>query len=357
MTNNNLKKLVFFCACLVFLLCFFGGATIIVDPYFHFHQGLEGMSYSFGADPRYINDGITRNWNYNAVITGTSMTQNFKPSEFDEYFDVISVKLSYEGASFYEIGTNLRKAFDSGHDVKLVLWSLDTGRLDWDAEYLDDNFKYPEYLTDYIWINDVNYIFNKDVLVKDTMKTVYNTIKGKPEITLDEYNSWDQQYLGKYGKDYVLGQYKRSESKSKTQKKLADEDYNAIQENIEKNIIPIIRSNEDTMFIFFFPPLSIIGLDSYNNSGEIGVLFDKQKFAYELLSNYKNVKVFSWQDNMRLVCDLDNYRDPWHYSGKISSEMLSWIKENTGVLTQTNYRTYFENCKDAFLNYNYDELF
>lgn len=355
--HTNKSKVMFFCIELIAFLCFFGGVTIVVDPYFHFHPPIDGLVYSFSADPRYINDGISKNWDYNAVITGTSMTQNFKPSEFDQHFGVKSVKMSYEGASFYEIGNNLRKSFDSDNDIKLVLWSLDTGRLGWDANYLDENFNYPQYLTDNCWINDVNYIFNKDVLIKDTLRTIFKTIVRKPYITLDEYNSWDKKYYGKYGKDYVLAQYTRNEKKEMKQRQLSVEEKIAIQRNLEKNIIPLIINNKATTFLFFFPPISIVGLDSYYNTGDIKTLFEKQEYAYTLLSQYENVEVFAWQDNMKLVTDLNNYRDPWHYSGRINSEMLCWIEQKKGILTENNYSDYFKNCKEIFENYCYDNIF
>ena len=51
----------------------------IFDPYFHYHKPFPFVSYRM-YDERYMNDGISRHFDYDAVITGTSMAQNFKPS-------------------------------------------------------------------------------------------------------------------------------------------------------------------------------------------------------------------------------------------------------------------------------------
>ena len=49
-------------------------ATIIIDPFWHYHKGLEGLEYPL-KDDRYQNDGIARYSEYDSIITGTSMSQ------------------------------------------------------------------------------------------------------------------------------------------------------------------------------------------------------------------------------------------------------------------------------------------
>jgi hypothetical protein len=54
-------------------------------------------------DERYLNDGIVKHFDYDSIITGTSMTQNFRASEFDELFKAHCVKVPLSGASYREI--------------------------------------------------------------------------------------------------------------------------------------------------------------------------------------------------------------------------------------------------------------
>ena len=63
---------------------------IIVDPYFHYHKPITKYRLN---DERYINDGIARHFDYNAIITGNSLCQNFSTSQYDELFGTNSVKL------------------------------------------------------------------------------------------------------------------------------------------------------------------------------------------------------------------------------------------------------------------------
>ena len=67
-----------------------------VDPFFHYHAPLRDFSYIMDNE-RYQNDGITRNFEYDALITGTSVSENFRTTLADELFNVTSVKATYAG--------------------------------------------------------------------------------------------------------------------------------------------------------------------------------------------------------------------------------------------------------------------
>ena len=54
------------------LLLTIGGMTALIDPYFHYHAPLDQLEYPLD-NQRYQNDGIVKNFSYNAMITGTSM--------------------------------------------------------------------------------------------------------------------------------------------------------------------------------------------------------------------------------------------------------------------------------------------
>ena len=70
-----------FCRCLSILaglLILTGLVVVVVDPYFHYHKPFSFLSYRL-YEERYINDGISRHFDFDAMITGTSMAQNFSP--------------------------------------------------------------------------------------------------------------------------------------------------------------------------------------------------------------------------------------------------------------------------------------
>ena len=83
--------------------------TMVIDPYLHYHKPWKVLEYPL-KDERYINDGIARNYEYEAMITGTSMAQNFKASQMEELWQVPTIKTAYSGATFHELNKSIRRA-------------------------------------------------------------------------------------------------------------------------------------------------------------------------------------------------------------------------------------------------------
>ena len=146
--NHHKAKRWFYSAVALLAVLLIGMAAVVifVDPYFHYHKPLPFLSYRI-YEERYTNDGISRHFTYDAVITGTSMSQNFKTSELDELFGTQSVKEPFSGAGFQELSENLERALKRNEELKTILVAVDYNGLlrsyDW-KKYEE----YPTYLYD-----------------------------------------------------------------------------------------------------------------------------------------------------------------------------------------------------------------
>ena len=175
----------------------------IFDPYFHFHKPFSFVSYRL-YDERYINDGISRHFDYDTIITGTSMAQNFKTSEADVLFGVKSVKETFSGAGYRELSENLDRALRRNKDLKTVIWTMDANSILRDKDYTEYD-GYPTYLYDDNPWNDVSYVFNKNVWYHGVLNNLLMTITGQPSTTFDDYSSWEKET----GYEYVMAGYGR----------------------------------------------------------------------------------------------------------------------------------------------------
>ncbi len=54
---------------------------------------------------------------------------------------------------------------------------------------------------------------------------------------------------------------------------------------------------------------------------------------------------------------MNNYKDTTHYGEWINSQMLSYMKANIGLLTKENYRTYLDNERKFYREFDYNSLF
>lgn len=158
-------------------LAVLGGMTAVIDPYFHYHRPLDSVQYIMNrGQERYQNDGILKNFDYDAVIIGTSLVETMKTSEFDSLFGVCSVKVPFASATYREINENLRRAFAANREIRYVVRCLDYEKLLEEKDAMAYT-TYPEYLYDSNPWNDVRYLFSKDIF-KVTLQFLNYTWSG-----------------------------------------------------------------------------------------------------------------------------------------------------------------------------------
>ncbi len=65
------------------------GLTFVIDPYFQYHMPWFGKE-AYANNERYSNPGLAKNAEYDSVIVGSSMSENFNCNWFDEGYCVIT---------------------------------------------------------------------------------------------------------------------------------------------------------------------------------------------------------------------------------------------------------------------------
>ena len=339
----------------ILLLSVFGGFTVLIDPFFHYHEPLEGLQYPINNE-RYQNDGIVKHFDYDAIITGSSMTENFKTSEFDQLFGCNSIKVPYSGGTFKEVNDNLATALKYNPDVKLILRVVDYSSFEMDKDSMFEDIigSFPYYLYDNLIFNDVEYIFNKTVFFNASCNVLEYTREGGMTTSFDEYSNWNDEAV--FGKEAVDSIYQRID-RNPEMMPVTEEDYAVIRENISQNFTDLIAQHPDVQFYLFFAPHSIYYWDAQYLHGTIEKQLAEEKYVIELLLEYDNVHLFSFLNEYDIVCNIDNYMDVWHYNEDINSQLLVWMSEGEHELTKDNYLEYCEEMHDFYMNYDYDALF
>lgn len=343
---------------LIIILAFLvatGALVIYLDPYFHYHAPLEGWNYEL-SDQRSQNDGITKQFDYNAIIIGTSTIENCRTSEFDEIFGVSSIKLPYPGGTFKEINDDLEAAFATHDDIEVVLRVLDYGLLVTDKDAMRyDMGDYPDYLYDSNPFNDIEYLYNQDVLLYHILPMLLDRISGvEGGITsFDDYGSsandvcsWENALQGR-----------TSFSAAEEQDHLTEDEITMLTENIEQNVIAIANEHPETTFYLFFAPYSAAWYGYLKEEGTLVEQFEAVEITARLiLEQTDNIELYTFSLNTDLTFNLDNYKDKAHYSPDVNSMILNWIAEGEGRLTLDNLDEFIEQETQLYLNYDYNEL-
>ncbi len=332
------------------LLTVIGGVTVVIDPFFHYHKPLSVLGYLMtDRDERYINDGIVKHFDYDSIITGSSMTQNFKASEFDGLFGTRSVKVPLSGGSYLEINEELERAFKANGNIRLVLRGLDYGLISASPDEMLMG-KYPDYIYDDNILNDAEYFLNKEVFTLGTwFDVIWYTLHGGKTTTFDEYENWNDRVV--FGKDAAISQYRRGPRQEVVPYTPLD------TRNLEENVIRLAAEHPETEFYFFFTPSSILSFDSFRQQGMLENQLSWEKEAIELMLPYDNIRLFSFFDEFDMITDLDNYKDENHYREEYNSYILECIRDGKHELTKENYEEYCRKVWDFYTAYDYDAIF
>lgn len=337
---------------LTFLFSFiFSIPIFVVDPFFVYHKPLKNFKYEL-FNQRSQNRGIVKHFDYDAIITGTSMTENFKASEAEKFFNLNFVKVSFSGASFKEINDNLKVAFKHNKNIKIVIRSLDAfcfgddkNQMNWEA----DNF--PTYLYNKNPFDDVKYIFNAKIF-NLSLKTLFN----QNQITdFDRYSYW--MHGRTFGKNAVLkgrNEFKQNVVQNAT---LNQSDKQRLIENLEQNVISIAKENPNCDFYCFFIPQSAIWWGGIYNGCGILRQVELEKTIIEELLKCENIKLFSFNNEFEIIKDLNNYKDEGHYGEWINTLMLKKMSKGENIITKENYLSYLEQITNFYSNFDYNSLF
>lgn len=302
--------------------------TAVVDPFFHYHGPLESFRYTIDNQLSH-NPGIAKNYEYDSVILGSSMTINFDTELFAETMGLNTVKLSYNGAFPKDIDNIMPLVKKSSNKVKNIFLGIDI--FNYKVEPGKTACEIPQYLYDDLLWNDLPYLLNKEVVIEYILTTQENT-------PLNEiYSNW--KYV-ECSRDKVLASYAAPQTFSEPLE--ADCYRSNIEENMNAYILPYIDSMPETQFTVFFPPYSILYWYSRFADGSLEAEIEGERQIVEMLLERSNVSVFYFQNRYDFITNLDNYSDYTHYSHEMNDEMTRCFADGTDRLTEENYAEMFD---------------
>lgn len=335
---------------------FWGGWVYKVDPFFHYHQPNTEKYYYNLYNQRSQNNGISKNFSYNALITGTSMTENFKTSEMDEIFECNSVKVPYSGGTYKEINDNLAIALKSNPDLKIIVRGLDMAKFFDDKDLMrTDLGDYPTYLYDENIFNDVKYLFSKDIIFDKVYEMSLATDDEKfvsGMTSFDKYSYWHNGCT--FGINTVCPDGIVSTPGAPVY--MSEQERVVLSENITQNVISLAKEYKDVDFYYFFTPYSIVWWNEQVNEGTIYKQIEAEKYIIESALAYDNIHLYSFNNCTDIITDLNNYKDYTHYAEWINSMILRWMRDGEHRLTKENYIDYLKTELEFFTTFDYTSI-
>ena len=302
----------------------------IVDPFEVYRKATFYVPYIDYTTQVYSNAGIVRNYEYDSITVGTSMTENFRPSLFDELFGGRFVKLCSSGGSAYNHAVLMEKAFET-HDLDRVIYGLDMYSFTPETDAVATPL--PEYLYDNNPFNDVYYLLNRDVLF-DRLKEVWEfqetTFFDPGDDMRDDMYEWGTQAA--FHEEQVL-QFIDFEQEPGAMKAYNFNEENTIA-NLELNLIPFIEAHPETEFMIFYPPYSVMEWYGMLLNGNLDLVLYTKELCTEYLLEFENVRIYDFTAREEWVCNLEYYKDLSHYSPDISDAIAQAICNDENLVDE-----------------------
>ena len=331
--------------------------TIDIDPFFHYHKPKTNEYFYILNNQRSQNDGIIKRFDYTGLITGTSMTENFKASEAEALWGGTFIKVPFSGGSNKEINDNIEMALRYNPNLSIVIRGLDFAMFMDEKDIMrTDLGNYPTYLYDGDISNDVQYVFNRDVF----FSRVYPMIKAKDDpdfaagiTSFDQYSNWMSKY--QFGKNTL---FPDGITTGEVWEPIhsTDEDAARTRQNIEQNAVALACKYPNVVFYYFISPYSAKWWKESLENGTIYRQMEAAEIAAEEILRCPNIHLFSINNRFDLTTDLNNYKDSIHYGEWINSLMLRYMHDDQYLLTTENYKEHFDEILQFYTTYDYTQM-
>jgi len=370
--RNNKKFLIYFfiCSSSSFVLLF--SYMFVFDPWQLYHPPWFRDTV-FIQNSRFQDAGIINSYEFDSVILGTSIAQNFSIQEASQLFNSSFVNLSLEGGLFSERAIVLERVLNK-KTLKTVIFSLDfqyetpvgeynkgipRGQYDflYNSNRLDDTRLYMDWSLLQCW--NV-YDQCRDKLPGKRKKTLESLYHYQSSTGSSRRRSGIQGWCDSSGKPYTRGWIDEiisiadgiQNGRFPAQEQLDKKFINNLVATFDAYIEPYIKQNPEVTFYLFFPPYSRLrfALMQQAYRSVFDLYGEYIEFVIDRMSAYNNAIVFGF-DTEDFLDDLNHYDDVFHYDSEINSRMLNWMKEGKYIITSENIGTYLDNIRNRAQDY------
>jgi len=277
--------------------------------------------------------GTIRNFDYDSVLIGSSVAENFDSSFLDAEYGVNTLKIIRASGSVADLNYYLELAHEK-QELKQIFWCLDIFALDASTEVTLYGEDVPRYLHTETILDDVTYLYNKEILLEEIPYMLACSMQG--------LNTGGHAYDWSRGKDFSVEGAKRAYNRDAVspdvaiQQKSGEANKDIVAANINM-LLNEVESYPNITYRFILPPYSLLWWDSAYLNGDILQRFYTLEQVIPALLEHENVEIYYFQAEKDIVCNLDNYMDMIHYTPEINQYMLECVVAGEKRLTVENW--------------------
>ena len=349
------KSAVWYLAGLIVLFLFLAAAIVVVfDPFYQYHEPWFGLNAVLNDRDNQV-VGTIRTFDYDSVLLGSSVAENYDSSFLDASFDCTTLKVIRASGSTADLLYYLDKAHRR-QELKNVFWSMDIFALTASPQITLTSKDTPHYLHTDTVLDDWPYLWNKEILCEtipqmlaysqmgmNTQGQAYNWARGKNFSAEGAMRAYD-----KPKEENVF--YAAEDSADTSAEEVADALSMDEQQNLTENLSMIeeeLSMHPDTSYTIIFPPYSMMWWDCGYVNGVLETYFEVLEQTIPVLLTHDNAKVYFFVSDRDVICNLDNYMDMIHYSPDINQYMLEEIVQDGHRVSEANWEEVLADMKNT----------
>lgn len=305
---------------------------------------------------RFLNAGIAKNAEYDTVMLGSSMTQNFNMDSFRTKLGMNPIKLTVGAMSVegMELTCNLVDTIGKAENLFVC---IDIPSLNKEADQLET---YATYLYNDTPLDDYKYLFGYETWTRLLPLNIAFNVADAIGIDLPAFYACKNiDDIGEWHSDAVYDADKIKKDYCNNSTGVSVPNAEGVKERMKVNadkILDIVCSDDTKNVTLFFPPYSALYWSTIMQQG----LFDEYMSIKEYIVNnadkMPHVTVYDFQP-MDIIADLSNYKDITHYSADINEKMVDCFAEKRYLVNSKNISDSIEKLEqvvDTFKKENAD---
>lgn len=335
---SSRKWVISFFILIIAIFMILASVTYAVDPFFQYR--VKDNLYMLNG--WFVGSGLIKNYEYDTLMLGSSMTQNFDMDLMREKLDVQPLHIGLGGINSIEINELINLAYetDKAHcfyicvDLSTFTNDADTSRIP--SHLINNNILSKcHYLLSYEpWFRYMPVDLCFMVLDQTSINLPAKFEYGR---SIDRLEDWRLDVT--FGEDIVLDKYRNGKY--------------SVSEVDTNNLYKRMREHVDTYLsifdldkgshIFFFPPYSSLYWCNAQNSNYFDT-YIKAKEYFVSEANKMGAVVYDFQSS-DLTMDLNNYKDTTHYAPEINDFMVNCFANHSFIVTENNYSEFQEKLR------------
>ena len=322
------------------LLAIAGLINFEVDPFQQYRVPTKYEARFYRSFQRYENAGVARNYMFDRAIIASSFFENISGSETDRAFGYGRTQNLCDSAMTAFDGTKLAETALSTGRVKEVIFNVDYNSFAGPPDRVGYGDKLPLYLYDRRHWNDYPY-----VLSIATLRKSVDILAGRHEegYRADRDAPWYWADGVVFSAKNVIDELDVNDMNRRYQQpqRTLDE----MMKSFQANIVPLVRDHPKTTFFFTWPPYSILVWIDFRRRDQLDVSLEFKRLFFETLSKYPNVRIHDFQARTDWITDLDEYRDMYHFSPRISDALVKELGAGRERMTREDYLARIEKLR------------